>query len=249
MASFPGVAQLVARVVWDHQAAGSNPVTRTTSSRTAYRSRRRFLRRLSFIPSLLLSQPNPLTLGFGWGAGERCASVISFATSFFKLIAHAFCCSCVLAKSVPVRLPLVAFSSLPCSSSPTQNHCVGFWAGPWRDRNGAAGGLFCVLLLLLWLCQPFASVASQPQERTGKRYSSAMLGSNSRKHLWEHNAGTATFWRKVGCRSSSWGRTTARNGTNVPGFTKGQGPLGRSFPYFWRDRNGALGENLNLWLR
>ena len=26
---FPGVAQLVARVVWDHQAAGSNPVTRT----------------------------------------------------------------------------------------------------------------------------------------------------------------------------------------------------------------------------
>ena len=51
----------------------------------------------------------------------------------------------------------------------------------------------------------------------------------SRKHLWEHNAGTATFWRKVGCRSSSWGRTTARNGTNVPGFTKGQGPLGHSF--------------------
>ena len=28
----PGVAQLVARVVWDHQAAGSNPVTRTISS-------------------------------------------------------------------------------------------------------------------------------------------------------------------------------------------------------------------------
>ena len=27
--SSPGVAQLVARVVWDHQAAGSNPVTRT----------------------------------------------------------------------------------------------------------------------------------------------------------------------------------------------------------------------------
>ena len=26
---YPGVAQLVARVVWDHQAAGSNPVTRT----------------------------------------------------------------------------------------------------------------------------------------------------------------------------------------------------------------------------
>ena len=29
--SSPGVAQLVARVVWDHQAAGSNPVTRTKS--------------------------------------------------------------------------------------------------------------------------------------------------------------------------------------------------------------------------
>ena len=26
---FPGVAQLVARVLWEHQAAGSNPVTRT----------------------------------------------------------------------------------------------------------------------------------------------------------------------------------------------------------------------------
>ena len=30
---YPGVAQLVARVVWDHQAAGSNPVTRTTKKR------------------------------------------------------------------------------------------------------------------------------------------------------------------------------------------------------------------------
>lgn len=29
---YPGVAQLVARVVWDHQAAGSNPVTRTMRS-------------------------------------------------------------------------------------------------------------------------------------------------------------------------------------------------------------------------
>ena len=26
---YPGVAQLVARVVWDHEAAGSNPVTST----------------------------------------------------------------------------------------------------------------------------------------------------------------------------------------------------------------------------
>ena len=29
MLHHPGVAQLVARVVWDHDAAGSNPVTRT----------------------------------------------------------------------------------------------------------------------------------------------------------------------------------------------------------------------------
>ena len=29
ISSFRGVAQLVARVVWDHQAAGSNPVTPT----------------------------------------------------------------------------------------------------------------------------------------------------------------------------------------------------------------------------
>ena len=29
---YPGVAQLVARVVWDHQAAGSNPVTRTSKA-------------------------------------------------------------------------------------------------------------------------------------------------------------------------------------------------------------------------
>ena len=30
---YPGVAQLVARVVWDHDAAGSNPVTRTRGRR------------------------------------------------------------------------------------------------------------------------------------------------------------------------------------------------------------------------
>ena len=32
ISSFRGVAQLVARVVWDHQAAGSNPVTPTNGS-------------------------------------------------------------------------------------------------------------------------------------------------------------------------------------------------------------------------
>ena len=30
---YPGVAQLVARVLWEHEAAGSNPVTRTTTLR------------------------------------------------------------------------------------------------------------------------------------------------------------------------------------------------------------------------
>ena len=34
----PGVAQLVARVVWDHQAAGSNPVTRTSGTLIMIRS-------------------------------------------------------------------------------------------------------------------------------------------------------------------------------------------------------------------
>lgn len=29
IATYPGVAQLVERMVWDHDAAGSNPVTRT----------------------------------------------------------------------------------------------------------------------------------------------------------------------------------------------------------------------------
>ena len=42
ISSFRGVAQLVARVVWDHQAAGSNPVTPTTSPQAAYRLRRLF---------------------------------------------------------------------------------------------------------------------------------------------------------------------------------------------------------------
>ena len=54
---YPGVAQLVARLLWEQDAAGSNPVTRTTSSRTMYRSRRLFLWKVigSLTPSLLLS--------------------------------------------------------------------------------------------------------------------------------------------------------------------------------------------------
>ena len=50
---------MVARYLGVVEAVGSSPATRTTSSRTAYRSRRRFLfqskRRLSFTPSLLLT--------------------------------------------------------------------------------------------------------------------------------------------------------------------------------------------------
>ena len=33
---FPGVAQLVARLLWEQDAAGSNPVTRTKSPESAY---------------------------------------------------------------------------------------------------------------------------------------------------------------------------------------------------------------------
>ena len=68
---------------------GSNPPSSTTSSRTAYRSRRRFLfqskRHLSLIPSLLLIQTEPAALGFGLGACDE----------FFykKLIVRSFCYS------------------------------------------------------------------------------------------------------------------------------------------------------------
>ena len=34
---YPGVAQLVARLLWEQDAAGSNPVTRTTSEQALYR--------------------------------------------------------------------------------------------------------------------------------------------------------------------------------------------------------------------
>ena len=40
---YPGVAQLVARVVWDHDAAGSNPVTRTMKETSfVYQDKRGF---------------------------------------------------------------------------------------------------------------------------------------------------------------------------------------------------------------
>ena len=57
------------------EAAASIVLGCSTSSRTAYRSRRRFLfqskRHRSFTPSLLLSKPNPLRWAPVWG--RRCA--------------------------------------------------------------------------------------------------------------------------------------------------------------------------------
>ena len=62
--------------------AGSSPATGTTSSRTSYRSRRRFLfqskRRLSFTPSLLLSNCAPLRWARSWF--PKCARVSILST-------------------------------------------------------------------------------------------------------------------------------------------------------------------------
>ena len=70
--SYPGVAQLVARMVRDHEAASSSLATPTTSPRTSYRSRRLFGKsHFSLILSRLLSESNPL----------RCASIRFFITA------------------------------------------------------------------------------------------------------------------------------------------------------------------------
>ena len=62
--------------------AGSSPATGTTSSRTSYRSRRRFLfqskRRLSFTPSLFLSNCAPLRWARSWF--PKCARVSILST-------------------------------------------------------------------------------------------------------------------------------------------------------------------------
>ena len=69
ISSFRGVAQLVARVVWDHQAAGSNPVTRTSSSQASYRLRRAFLSssRTHFAAPRFQTEPADAGLRFGGG--------------------------------------------------------------------------------------------------------------------------------------------------------------------------------------
>ena len=60
---YPGVAQLVARMVRVHEAVGSNPATRTTSEQALYRLLRLFFKSQSaLMPLLLLSKPDPLCL-------------------------------------------------------------------------------------------------------------------------------------------------------------------------------------------
>ena len=63
-----GVAQLGERTVRIRKVKGSNPSVSTTSSRTSYRSRRLFILKSyhSFIPSRLLSKPNPLRWASIW---------------------------------------------------------------------------------------------------------------------------------------------------------------------------------------
>ena len=63
--------------IWEQDAAGSNPVTRTTSPRTAYRSRRLFCKsHRSFILSRLLSKSNPLRWVSIWFSFLRASSPI-----------------------------------------------------------------------------------------------------------------------------------------------------------------------------
>ena len=62
---------------WEQDAAGSNPVTRTTSPRTAYRSRRLFCKsHRSFILSHRLSKSNPLRWVSIWFSFLRVSSPI-----------------------------------------------------------------------------------------------------------------------------------------------------------------------------
>ena len=68
---YPGLAQLVARVVWDHQAGSSSLPSRTTSERNPLHSvsRRSLLGaalKLRSAPLLLLSNSNPLRWASSW---------------------------------------------------------------------------------------------------------------------------------------------------------------------------------------
>ena len=106
------------------QRTGSSPVTGTTSSRTAYRSRRRFLfpskRHRSFTPSLLLSKSKPLRWVSILCAALRAAflyvSAISLATSFF--------------------IPLQS-SSRAHSAAPRFQTATACWVAVWGRRCAA----------------------------------------------------------------------------------------------------------------
>ena len=65
--SYPGVAQLVERVVWDHEAAGSKPVTRTRKPAEIIRFQRVFYVNCSIFSksySLIIAAQD-LRCGFG----------------------------------------------------------------------------------------------------------------------------------------------------------------------------------------
>ena len=78
---YPGVAQLVARLLWEQDAGRSSRPTRTTSEQALYRLLRLFFKNQSaLMPLLLLSKSNPL----------RWAS-ICFLVQTWKL-QHLYCC-------------------------------------------------------------------------------------------------------------------------------------------------------------
>ena len=87
---------------------GSNPSFRaTTSSRTSYRSRRRFFvpnkRHRSFTPSLLLSKLNPLRWASIWGFSFSRTSYRSRRRFFFQNNRHrSFISSLLLSKLEPL---------------------------------------------------------------------------------------------------------------------------------------------------
>ena len=94
------VAQQAEHLPFKQGVRGSNPRWVTTSSRTAYRSRRLFYKsHLSLIPSLLLTKPNPLRWAPVWpwlqglsgvyaaGGLHAAADCISFATAFLLPLA------------------------------------------------------------------------------------------------------------------------------------------------------------------
>ena len=73
---YPGVAQLVARVVWDHQAAGSNPVTRTKIPLKSLISAGFFLEKVRILHFCLPPVLRALEPGFFF---DYCGAILEFA--------------------------------------------------------------------------------------------------------------------------------------------------------------------------